>query len=58
MIPETRSGPAGEYIWCDGSVVDWINGPVPGPCFNRTFNANNAHGTLYAYYEKLFGSRW
>lgn len=54
MIPDYRYEPGGRYIWCDGTIVDWVNGPVPGPCINRTFSSYSIHKSLYKYYKKLF----
>lgn len=55
LVPGLLTEPEGRYIWCDGTVVDWVNGSVPGPCYNTKFRDFES---FYAYYRKLFGNFW
>ena len=29
LLPPNTQSPKGAYIWCDTTVVDWVNGPLP-----------------------------
>ncbi|XP_069688609.1 carbonyl reductase [NADPH] 3-like isoform X2 [Periplaneta americana] len=31
LLPDNVKSPSGNYIWCNREIVDWINGPMPGP---------------------------
>lgn len=31
LLPPNVEGPKGCYVWCDKTIVDWVNGPMPAP---------------------------
>jgi len=30
LLPPNAKGPKGDYVWHDKTIVDWVNGPLPG----------------------------
>ncbi|KAF4531285.1 hypothetical protein B566_EDAN019396 [Ephemera danica] len=31
LLPPDAKEPRGQFVWRDCSIVDWVNGPMPGP---------------------------